>query len=309
MPHDLAYEEDFPVETEMETGLVEDSYEEEEEAVDSPVLDYLDMGNLVAELEKNKLSNIEVAGKILESLSEAKRTMDPWEKKYKRAIMLAKLQPTSNDKEIESKDFPFKGASLAMMPYITEAMLDFNSRAAPELVWAKDIVKAKVYGKNSEEKEARAERVSTYQNYQLAESIPNWRTNQDKGLFVIACAGTIYKETFYDSEIKEVRSDVCLADEIIFNHDYKTFKDAPDKFKEVEYTRNDVIGFIRNPDQAWDIDEKDLEDDEEVFKFTDTEAAGYHEIIWNGSRAVSGIYFYRLQAGDFVQTRKMVLLK
>ena len=38
MAHDLAYEEDFPVATEMETGLVEDSYEEDE-AVDRPVLD------------------------------------------------------------------------------------------------------------------------------------------------------------------------------------------------------------------------------------------------------------------------------
>ena len=37
--------------------------------------------------------------------------------------------------------------------------------------------------------------------------------------------------------------------------------------------------------------------------------AGYHECIWDGKDVASGIYFYRLQAGDFVQTRKMVLLK
>ena len=48
---------------------------------------------------------------------------------------------------------------------------------------------------------------------------------------------------------------------------------------------------------------------EEVYQFANTQTAGYHEIKWDGSQAVSGIYFYRLQAGDFVQTRKMVLLK
>ena len=37
--------------------------------------------------------------------------------------------------------------------------------------------------------------------------------------------------------------------------------------------------------------------------------AGYHEVTWNASNYASGIYFYRLQAGEFVQTRKMVLLK
>jgi len=37
--------------------------------------------------------------------------------------------------------------------------------------------------------------------------------------------------------------------------------------------------------------------------------AGNHTVTWDGSNFASGIYFYRLQAGDFVQTRKMVLLK
>jgi len=45
-----------------------------------------------------------------------------------------------------------------------------------------------------------------------------------------------------------------------------------------------------------------------------TQAAGNYTIYWDGcdndSRAVaSGIYFYRITAGDFVQTRKMMLLK
>ena len=36
---------------------------------------------------------------------------------------------------------------------------------------------------------------------------------------------------------------------------------------------------------------------------------GTYSVIWNASNVASGIYFYRLEAGDFVQTRKMVLLK
>ncbi|NOQ98032.1 MAG: T9SS type A sorting domain-containing protein [Calditrichae bacterium] len=42
--------------------------------------------------------------------------------------------------------------------------------------------------------------------------------------------------------------------------------------------------------------------------------AGRHQVIWNsrndsGQKFGSGIYFYRISAGDYVQTRKMILLK
>ena len=37
--------------------------------------------------------------------------------------------------------------------------------------------------------------------------------------------------------------------------------------------------------------------------------AGYHSAQWDASDFASGIYMYRLQAGDFVDTRKMILIK
>ena len=46
----------------------------------------------------------------------------------------------------------------------------------------------------------------------------------------------------------------------------------------------------------------------------ETQYSGYRSIIWDaignkGERASAGIYLYQIQAGEYMQTKKMVLLK
>ena len=239
-----------------------DGLEYEEEAAGF-LESLLDKGNIVDELGDDA---DQVAQDIIDLYGKADASMEGWKKKYKRAINLAKLQAMSGDQEITEKTFPFEGASLAMLPFVTEAMLDFNSRAAPELVWSDNIVKAKIYGKDSDEKEDRASRISEYQNYQLKEEMPNWRDEQDKNLMILPCVGTAYKKTAYDYDKGKVTSDLYLADQIIFDMNNNNFYDAPDRFIDRTYTRNEVIGFIRG-EQEWDLVEGQLEDKKETFDF------------------------------------------
>lgn len=37
--------------------------------------------------------------------------------------------------------------------------------------------------------------------------------------------------------------------------------------------------------------------------------AGYHEATFDATGLASGVYFYRLQAGDFTQTKKLCVIK
>ena len=46
----------------------------------------------------------------------------------------------------------------------------------------------------------------------------------------------------------------------------------------------------------------------------ETQPAGYHEVVWDGrgdsgQQMSSGMYFYRLKAGEFHRTEKMTLIK
>jgi hypothetical protein len=37
--------------------------------------------------------------------------------------------------------------------------------------------------------------------------------------------------------------------------------------------------------------------------------AGYYSVDFNGSSLASGVYFYMIKSGDFVMTKRMVLVK
>ena len=47
----------------------------------------------------------------------------------------------------------------------------------------------------------------------------------------------------------------------------------------------------------------------EVMSFNEKEEAGYYKMNFDATEYPSGFYFYRLQAGNFVETKKMVLMK
>ena len=37
--------------------------------------------------------------------------------------------------------------------------------------------------------------------------------------------------------------------------------------------------------------------------------SGSHSVVWDASNFASGVYLYRLEVGNYIETRKMVLMK
>jgi hypothetical protein len=38
-------------------------------------------------------------------------------------------------------------------------------------------------------------------------------------------------------------------------------------------------------------------------------SAGFYDVKFDASNLASGVYFFKLQAGDFIETKKMVIVK
>jgi len=53
----------------------------------------------------------------------------------------------------------------------------------------------------------------------------------------------------------------------------------------------------------------DVLDSEVATLMNGVEEPGYKEVQWDAGGVASGVYLYRLQAGGFVETRKLVLLR
>jgi hypothetical protein len=47
----------------------------------------------------------------------------------------------------------------------------------------------------------------------------------------------------------------------------------------------------------------------EIFSFTEFKFAGSYQVTFDGSNNSSGIYIYKITAGQYTESRKMVLLK
>ena len=91
--------------------------------------------------------------------------------------------------------------------------------------------------------------------------------------------------------------------------DYKLSQNYPNPFNPITTLRYDL------PEQSMvNIIIYDLLGRQVRTLLNQTQDAGYRSVIWNatndyGKPVSAGVYLYKIQAGEFVQTRKMVLLK
>ena len=75
------------------------------------------------------------------------------------------------------------------------------------------------------------------------------------------------------------------------------------------FNASTTISYTLDTGSQVTVDVFDLLGKKVVTLFDGYQSAGQHSIVWNAGNVASGTFFYKVQAGEYSETRKMSLLK
>jgi len=264
-------EEDLQVEFEQETGPQDskdpvDVKENEDGSVDIN----FDPSKVNLEGGQNHFSNLAeylpdsvldpLGAELADNYADYKSSRKDWEKTYTQGLELLGFN-------YGDRTEPFKGASGATHPVLAEAVTQFQAQAYKELLPAEGPVRTQIIGVSTPDKEAQAQRVKEFMNYQLMSQMPEYEAEFDLMLFYLPLAGSAFNKVYYDEIMQRAVSKFVPAEDIVVPYTATSLDDCESIIHKVRMTENDlrkqqVGGFY-----------KDIEVDPSYLSETDSEKA------------------------------------
>jgi len=174
--------------------------------------------NIAENLDEETLTDL--GEKLVTLVKEDDQSREEWLKNQATWIKLT-------SQVIEQKNTPWDHAANVKYPLLTTACLNFHARAYGALFNEPNLVNVRVYGEDPEGiKQFRAYRTAAYANFYLIEKMPDWLDGMDRGLFILAISGMMYKKTYYSTVRNRVASDLITAKDVILNYNARNFETA-----------------------------------------------------------------------------------
>jgi hypothetical protein len=191
-------ESDIEIIIEEDGGAIVEMGEQDAEEVDF-------YANLAEVIDPDDLVKV---GLEVSALFEAdKGSRSEWESMYAKGMDLLGLR-------MDERTKPFRGASGATHPMLTEAIIQFQAQAFKELMPAGGPVRSQIMGKETVEKFQQAGRVQDFMNYQLTTVMEEYTPEFDQQLFYTGYGGSTFKKVYYDFQLGRMVSKLCLADDV-----------------------------------------------------------------------------------------------
>lgn len=194
--------------------------------------------NIAELLDEHALNTL--GERVVSEFNLDKESRSMWEQRVEEAMKLA-LQV------VESKSFPWSGASNVKFPLITIAALQFHSRAYPALVPSGELVKIDHDVNTNQDPEVQAEnaarnkRVQKHMSYQLLKEDECWESEMDKVLITVPIVGCAFKKTYWDFNEDHPKSENVLAKDFVVSYWTKSLKDCDRQTHILYLSTNDVL--------------------------------------------------------------------
>jgi hypothetical protein len=144
---------------------------------------------------------------LLDLFEADKASRADWETMYAKGLDLLGFK-------LEERTQPFRGASGAVHPMLTEAIVQFQAQAFKELMPAGGPVRTQIIGKETLEKAQQASRVQDFMNYQITTVMKEFTPEMDQALFFLGYGGSVFKKTYFDATLGRMVSKLVLADDL-----------------------------------------------------------------------------------------------
>ena len=131
-----------------------------------------------------------------------------WKDTYEKGMTLLGLQ-------YEERTEPFDGASGVVHPIMNESVIQFQAQAYKELLPPGGPVRTQVIGAVTPDKEAQAERVRSYMNYEITQKMEEYDPDFDQMLYYVGYGGSAFKKVYYDTFLGRATSPYILPKDLI----------------------------------------------------------------------------------------------
>ena len=209
--------------------------------------------NLAEFMDESALASLgsELVGEFNKDIADRK----DWMQTYVNGLKLLGLK-------YEERTEPWNGACGVFHPMLTESVVRFQSEAVMETFPAAGPVKTKIIGKLTPAKEDAAERVREDMNYQLTETMVEYRPEHEKLLWSLPLAGSAFKKVYYDPSKARQMAVFVPAEDIVVPYGASSLEMAERVTHVMRKTENEiaklqVAGFYREVDLGEPTNELD----------------------------------------------------
>ena len=187
----------------------------------------------------------------------------------------------------EERTEPWDGACGVYSTVLAEAAIRFQAETMSETFPAAGPVKTKILGQETKDKEEAAARVKADMNYELTETMVEYRPEHERLLYSLGLAGSAFKKVYFDPNLGRQVAIYIPAEDVIIPYGASHIETAERVTHVMRRTKNELkklqaAGFYRDVDlgdpQPYHSDIEKRKAEEGGFSLTDDDRYAVYEV-------------------------------